>query len=84
MKTRTKAPEKERATCLGQQVAPKYHSQDESYRRPIPPSSLKTQIAGLLFFMQFPSSQKQRQIGWKIFEAKLQKYVELRISGGSP
>jgi len=46
------------------------------------PKSLKKlagEVAGLLFYLQNPLSQHQRQKTWHIFELKLRQYLDLKV-----
>ncbi len=40
---------------------------------------LAGEVAGLLFYLQNPLSQHQRQKTWHIFESKLQEYLDLKV-----
>lgn len=70
----------EPAVCSGgspKQTA-RNKQQRKSYRWPIPPSRLKSEIGTLLLCLQFPVGHEVSQIGWTLFERMLRRYVGLR------
>jgi hypothetical protein len=61
--------------------------QKRNYRNPSEKSSPKPlkklagEVAGILFYLQSPLSQHQRQKTWHIFELKLRQYLDLKYCG---
>lgn len=80
MKTKRKTPKKERAAHLGQQAAPKYYSQEKSYRKATPMSrnNLKDEIGLLLWFLCSPLNKKQGAAGYQLLEIMLLARYERR------
>lgn len=65
-------------------TAQNYNQLNGAYQSCAPKASenLKEKIGTLLLALQSPLSQKQQNICWTLFEAKLRHYVDLKISGG--
>lgn len=70
--------QKERAAgaAPGQQVQAQVYKQSEAVSN----QSLREQIGELLFSLEFPVSREVSELGWRLFERLLRRYISLRIA----
>ena len=54
---------------------------NKAYPKAIPQSSLKNRIGELLFHLQIPLTEGERQRYWQVFELELRQYLNLKLSG---
>lgn len=64
----------------GRRPAERYKLRYEAYRKPAPlsRSNLKENLGLLLYHLHSPLTQRQRRIGWQLFEVLLTQYASER------
>jgi len=75
--------EKQKATAVTMASKNKMHN--KSYRNYAQRSraKLKKEIGALLLYLQTPLSQSQKREYLRLFEARLRRYVDLKIRGAT-
>lgn len=75
--------EKQKATAGTMAPGNKLHNRPYRNYAQRSRAKLKREIGELLLCLQTPFSQSQRQEYWRLFEARLRRYVDLKVGGAT-